>query len=77
MIPLAGMTLFQACTSECVPLILGLMHHSRFIEEDQHHGSDMVVGKYIPNLVPKSFDVLREYAQIIYIVPTLQQRVVL
>jgi fatty acid synthase subunit alpha, fungi type len=31
-----------------------------------HLNPDMLVGKYIPNLVAKPFDVSREYAQIIY-----------
>ena len=31
-----------------------------------HLNADMLVGKYIPNLIAKPFDVWREYAQIIY-----------
>jgi fatty acid synthase subunit alpha len=31
-----------------------------------HLNLDMLVGKYIPNLIAKPFDVSREYAQIIY-----------
>jgi hypothetical protein len=36
----AGVMPFRACTSECVLPILGLTHHSRFVEEDQRCGSE-------------------------------------
>ena len=31
-----------------------------------HLNPDMLIGKYIPNLIAKPFDVSREYVQIIY-----------
>src|ERR1700722_11472881 len=31
-----------------------------------HLNPDMLIGKYIPNLVPKPFDISREYAQLVY-----------
>jgi hypothetical protein len=33
----------------------------------------MFVGKYVPNLVAKKFDVSREYAQLIYTSPRLDK----
>jgi fatty acid synthase subunit alpha, fungi type len=35
----------------------------------------MLVGKYIPNLVAKKFDVSREYAQLIYASPRLDKKI--
>jgi fatty acid synthase subunit alpha, fungi type len=65
----AGVLPFRACTltfillthdTHCYPLDLSKkINHSQL-------DPDMLVGKYIPNLVARPFEVTREYAQLIY-----------
>ena len=64
----AGVMPFRACEStiSCV-----IKFHQAFVDLGKkinplHLNPDMLVGRYIPNLIAKPFEVTKEYAQIIY-----------
>jgi len=65
----AGVLPFRACmlTSHNKLPFTDLPHPDLSTKiSPSHLNPDMLVGKYIPNLIGKPFDVSREYAQVIY-----------
>jgi fatty acid synthase subunit beta len=67
----AGVMPFRTCKWCYLNLFTAIANPHNFLDLSKkinaaHLNADMLVGKYIPNLVAKPFQVSREYAQLIY-----------